>query len=163
MAEEKKHIVTYEELKSLEDELSDLKVNRRREIAQKIKEAREQGDLSENAEYDAAKDEQRDIESRIAELEDILKHVEVIDESNLDTESVFIGCTVHFVDMESKQEFTYKISSSTGANILAGKISVESPIGSKLIGSKVGQVITVDAPNGRYSYKILDFKRDKNK
>ena len=65
--------------------------------------------------------------------------------------------------MESKQEFTYKISSSTGANILAGKISVESPIGSKLIGSKVGQVITVDAPNGRYSYKILDFKRDKNK
>ena len=161
--EDKKKQITYEELKNLEDELSELKNNRRKEIAEKIKEAREQGDLSENAEYDAAKDEQRDIESRIAELEYILKHVEVIDESNLDTESVFIGCTVHFVDMESKQEFTYKISSSTGANILAGKISVESPIGSKLIGSKVGQVITVDAPNGRYSYKILDFKRDKNK
>ena len=161
--EDKKKQITYEELKNLEDELSELKNNRRKEIAEKIKEAREQGDLSENAEYDAAKDEQRDIESRIAELEDILKHVEVIDESNLDTESVFIGCTVHFVDMESKQEFTYKISSSTGANILAGKISVESPIGSKLIGSKVGQVITADAPNGRYSYKILDFKRDKNK
>ena len=161
--EDKKKQITYEELKNLEDELSELKNNRRKEIAEKIKEAREQGDLSENAEYDAAKDEQRDIEARIAELEDILKHVEVIDESNLDTESVFIGCTVHFVDMESKQEFTYKISSSTGANILAGKISVESPIGSKLIGSKVGQVITVDAPNGRYSYKILDFKRDKNK
>ncbi|MCR5227359.1 MAG: transcription elongation factor GreA [Eubacterium sp.] len=161
--EDKKKQITYEELKNLEDELSELKNNRRKEIAEKIKEAREQGDLSENAEYDAAKDEQRDIESRIAELEDILKHVEVIDESNLDTESVFIGCTVHFVDMESKKEFTYKISSSTGANILAGKISVESPIGSKLIGSKVGQVITVDAPNGRYSYKILDFKRDKNK
>ena len=161
--EDKKKQITYEELKNLEDELSELKNNRRKEIAEKIKEAREQGDLSETAEYDAAKDEQRDIESRIAELEDILKHVEVIDESNLDTESVFIGCTVHFVDMESKQEFTYKISSSTGANILAGKISVESPIGSKLIGSKVGQVITVDAPNGRYSYKILDFKRDKNK
>ena len=161
--EDKKKQITYEELKNLEDELSELKNNRRKEVAEKIKEAREQGDLSENAEYDAAKDEQRDIESRIAELEDILKHVEVIDESNLDTESVFIGCTVHFVDMESKQEFTYKISSSTGANIFAGKISVESPIGSKLIGSKVGQVITVDAPNGRYSYKILDFKRDKNK
>ena len=158
--EDKKKQITYEELKNLEDELSELKNNRRKEIAEKIKEAREQGDLSENAEYDAAKDEQRDIESRIAELEDILKHVEVIDESNLDTESVFIGCTVHFVDMESKQEFTYKISSSTGANILAGKISVESPIGSKLIGSKVGQVITVDAPNGRYSYKILDFTRN---
>ena len=161
--EDKKKQITYEELKNLEDELSELKNNRRKEVAEKIKEAREQGDLSENAEYDAAKDEQRDIESRIAELEDILKHVEVIDESNLDTESVFIGCTVHFVDMESKEEFTYKISSSTGADILKGKISVESPIGSKLIGSKVGQVITVDAPNGRYSYKILDFKRDKNK
>ena len=161
--EDKKKQITYEELKNLEDELSELKNNRRKEIAEKIKEAREQGDLSENAEYDAAKDEQRDIESRIAELEDILKHIEVIDEKNLDTESVFIGCKVHFVDMKSKEEFTYKISSSTGANILAGKISVESPIGSKLIGSKVGQVITVDAPNGRYSYKILDFKRDKNK
>ena len=159
MAEEKKHIVTYEELKSLEDELSDLKVNRRREIAQKIKEAREQGDLSENAEYDAAKDEQRDIEARIAELEKILKNVEVIDEDNQDTESIYFGCTVHFVDMESKEEFTYKLSSSTGADILKGKISNESPIGSKLIGTKVGQVITVDAPNGRNSYKILDFKR----
>ena len=102
MAEEKKHIVTYEELKSLEDELSDLKVNRRREIAQKIKEAREQGDLSENAEYDAAKDEQRDIEARIAELEKILKNVEVIDEENQDAESIYFGCTVHFVDMETK-------------------------------------------------------------
>ena len=163
MSEEKKHIVTYEELKNLEDELSDLKVNRRKEIAQKIKEAREQGDLSENAEYDAAKDEQRDIETRIAELEKILKNVEVIDEDSLDTESVYIGCKVHFVDMESKEEFTYKISSSTGANILKGKISNESPIGSKLIGSKVGQVITVDAPNGRHRYKILDFKREKDK
>ena len=151
MAEEKKHIVTYEELKSLEDELSDLKVNRRREIAQKIKEAREQGDLSENAEYDAAKDEQRDIEARIAELEKILKNVEVIDEENQDAESIYFGCTVHFVDMETKEEFTYKLSSSTGADILKGKISNESPIGSKLIGSKVGQVITVDAPNGRNS------------
>ena len=160
MAEEKKHIVTYEELKSLEDELSDLKVNRRREIAQKIKEAREQGDLSENAEYDAAKDEQRDIEARIAELEKILKNVEVIDEENQDAESIYFGCTVHFVDMETKEEFTYKLSSSTGADILKGKISNESPIGSKLIGSKVGQVITVDAPNGKYNYKILDFKRD---
>ena len=163
MAEQKKNILTSAGLKKLEDELNDLRVFRRREVAQKIKEAREQGDLSENAEYDAAKDEQRDIESRIAELEDILKNVEVIDENNLDTESVFIGCKVHFVDMESKEEFTYKISSSTGADILKGKISVESPLGSKLIGSKVGQVVTVDAPNGRYSYKILDFKRDQSK
>jgi transcription elongation factor GreA len=161
MAEEKKNILTYEGLKKLEDELSDLKVNRRREVAQKIKEAREQGDLSENAEYDAAKDEQRDIEARIAEIEKILKNVEVIDEDSLDTESVNFGCTVHFEDMETKQEYTYRLSGSTESNILEGSISNESPVGSKLIGSKVGQVITIDAPNGgKYSYKILDFTRN---
>jgi transcription elongation factor GreA len=161
MAENKTVIVTYEELKNLENELSELKNNGRKEMAQKIKEAREQGDLSENAEYDAAKDEQRDMEARIAELEKILKNIDVQDEGSMDTESVFLGCTVHFVDMESKQEFTYKMSSSTGADILKGKISIESPLGSKLLGSKVGQVITVDAPNGRHSYKVLDFKKSK--
>ena len=89
MAEsEKKNILTYEGLKKLEDELYDLKVNRRREIAQKIKEAREQGDLSENAEYDAAKDEQRDLEARIHDIEQILKNVEVIDEENFDSETI---------------------------------------------------------------------------
>ena len=136
-------------------------VKRRKEIAQKIKEAREQGDLSENAEYDAAKDEQRDIEARIGEIEKILKNVEVIDEDSLDTESVNFGCTVHFEDMETKQEYTYRLSGSTESNILEGSISNESPVGSKLIGSKVGQVITIDAPNGgKYSYKILDFTRN---
>ena len=145
------------------DKLDELINVKRPANIESIKEARALGDLSENAEYDAAKEEQRSIESRIAELEFILKHVDVIDESSLDTESVFIGCKVHFMDMESKEEFTYKISSSTGADILKGKISNESPLGSKLIGSKVGQVITLDAPSGRYSYKILDFSRDEKK
>ncbi len=159
MAEEKKNILTYEGLKKLEDELADLKVNRRREVAQKIKEAREQGDLSENAEYDAAKDEQRDIEARIEEIEKILKNVEVIDEDNLDTETIQFGCTVHFEDMDTQEEFTYKLSGSTESNILEGSISNESPVGAKLVGSKAGQVITVDAPNGKFNYKILDFTR----
>ena len=157
MAEEKKNILTYEGLKKLEDELYDLKTNKRREVAQKIKEAREQGDLSENAEYDAAKDEQRDLESRIHEIEQILKNVEVIDEESFDSETINFGCTVHFEDMDSKQEYVYKLSGSTEADILGGSISNESPIGAKLMGARVGQVITVDAPNGKYNYKILDF------
>jgi transcription elongation factor GreA len=157
MADEKKNILTYEGLKKLEDELYDLKTNKRREVAQKIKEAREQGDLSENAEYDAAKDEQRDLEARIHDIEQILKNVEVIDEESFDNETINFGCVVHFEDMDTKQEFKYKLSGSTEADILEGSISNESPIGSKLIGAKVGQVITVDAPNGKYNYKILDF------
>ena len=161
MADEKKNKLTYEGLKRLENELSDLKINRRREIAQKIKEAREQGDLSENAEYDAAKEEQRNIEMRIAEIDRILKNAEVIDEDSFDSESINYGCTIHFEEMESKQEYTFKLSGSTESNILEGTISDESPLGVKLIGSKVGQVITVDAPDGaKYSYKILDFKRE---
>ena len=161
MADEKKNKLTYEGLKRLENELSDLKINRRREIAQKIKEAREQGDLSENAEYDAAKEEQINIEMRIAEIDRILKNAEVIDEDSFDSESINYGCTIHFEEMESKQEYTFKLSGSTESNILEGTISDESPLGVKLIGSKVGQVITVDAPDGeKYSYKILDFKRE---
>ena len=97
---EKKQVVTYTGLKKIEEELQDLKVNKRREIAAKIKEAREQGDLSENAEYDAAKDEQRDIEARIEQLEAILKNVEVVDEDEVDTEVVGIGRTVTVYDYE---------------------------------------------------------------
>ena len=160
MAEEKKNILTYEGLKKLEDELSNLKVNRRKEVAQKIKEAREQGDLSENAEYDAARDEQREIENRISEIEKILKNAVVADEGSANSETINFGCTVTFEDLDSKQQFTYKIVGSTEADILKGLISNESPVGSKLIGSKVGQVISVDAPKGTFNYKILDFTRN---
>ena len=100
MAAEKKNILTYEGLKKLEDELEDLKVVRRKEVADKIKEAREQGDLSENAEYDAAKDEQREIEARIEELEKILKNAEVVDEDEVDVDTINIGCKVKVLDME---------------------------------------------------------------
>ena len=97
---DKKNIMTYAGLKKLQDELQDLKVNQRREIAQKIKEAREQGDLSENAEYDAAKDEQRDIEARIEQIEQILKNAEVVDEDEVDLDVVNIGCLVRVLDIE---------------------------------------------------------------
>ena len=159
MAEEKKNILTYDGLKKLEDELQNLKVFRRREVAQKIKEAREQGDLSENAEYDAARDEQREIENRIAEIEKILKNAVVAEEDSQNTETVNFGCTVTFEDMDSHQSYTYKLVGSTESDILNGRISNESPVGSKLIGSKVGQVITVDTPNGTMNYKVTDFKR----
>jgi len=157
---EKKNILTYEGLKKLEDELQDLRVNKRKEVAQKIKEAREQGDLSENAEYDAAKDEQRDIEARIEEIEKILKNVEVVDEDSLDQETINFGCTVKILDMETKEEFEYRVVGSTESDILAGKISNESPLGIALIGSKAGQIVQVEAPDGTFDYKILDFNRN---
>ncbi len=157
MAEKK--ILTYAGLKELEDELQDLKVVRRKEIAQKIKEAREQGDLSENAEYDAAKDEQRDIEARIEEIEKILKNVEVIDEDEVDLEKINVGCRVHLMDLTDKEEVVYNIVGSTEADIMNGKISNESPIGAALIGAKIGEKVTVEAPDGNYDYKVLDIKR----
>jgi len=118
---EKKNILTYEGLKQLEDELQDLKVNRRKQVAQKIKEAREQGDLSENAEYDAAKDEQRDIEARIEEIDKILKNAEVVVEDEVDVGTINIGCLVRILDMEFDDELLYKIVGSTEANSLKGK------------------------------------------
>ena len=156
---EKKNILTYAGLKELEDELQKLKVVKRKEVAQKIKEAREQGDLSENAEYDAAKDEQRDIENRIEELEKILKNVEVIDEDEVDLEKINIGCKVHLLDVTYNEEVVYSLVGSTEADILNNKISNESPIGVALIGAKIGQTVSVEAPDGVFQYKILDIKR----
>ena len=157
--EAKKNILTYEGLKKYEEELQDLKVVKRREVAQKIKEAREQGDLSENAEYDAAKDEQRDIEARIEELEKILKNVEVVDEDEVDLERINIGCKVKILDVEYNEELEYKIVGSTEANSLKGKISNESPVGKALIGAKVGDVINVETPAGVFQYKVLEIQR----
>ena len=156
---EKKNILTYAGLRKLEDELQDLKVNKRNEVAQKIIEAREQGDLSENAEYDAAKDEQRDIEARIEELEKILKNAEVIDEDEIDIDKVSIGCLVKVYDCEFEEELEFKIVGSTEANSLAGKISNESPVGMALLGSKVGDTVTVDAQAGSMQYKVLGIQR----
>lgn len=156
---EKKNLMTYGGLKKLEDELQDLKAVKRKEVAQKIKEAREQGDLSENAEYDAAKDEQRDIEARIEEIEKILKNVEVVDEDEVDLEKVSVGCCVKVLDVTNKEEMEFKLVGSTEANSLKGKISNESPVGKALIGAKAGQTVKVETQVGSNDYKILEIQR----
>ena len=156
---EKKNILTYEGLRKLEEELEDLKVVKRKEISQKIKEAREQGDLSENAEYDAAKDEQRDIEARIEELEKILKNAEVVDEDEVDLDTINIGCKVRILDVEFNEELEYKIVGSTEANSLKGKISNESPVGKALIGHKAGDEVVVETQAGSITYKVLEIQR----
>ena len=172
MVEAKKHILTSQGMQALEDELQDLKVvkrngkkvdfegAKRKEIAQKIKEAREQGDLSENAEYDAAKDEQRSMEARIEELEKIIKNAEVIDESAYDKDTVSIGSTVKFYDEEFDEELEYRIVGSTESDILKGLISNESPLGKGLIGAKIGETVQVESPDGFSRYKILGISRE---
>lgn len=157
--EEKKNLLTYAGLKALEDELHDLKVVRRKEVAGKIKEAREQGDLSENAEYDAAKDEQRDIEARIEEIEKILKNAEVVVEEEVDLDKISVGCSVKIYDEEFEEEMEYKIVGSSEANSLKGKISNESPVGRALLGHKVGDEVEVETQAGVISYKVLSIHR----
>ena len=155
----KRTILTYTGLRALEAELEELKVVRRKEVAQKIKEAREQGDLSENAEYDAAKDEQRDIEARIEEIEKILKNADVVDEEEVDLDKISVGCTVLLYDVEFDEEVEYKIVGSTEANSLSGKISNESPLGKALLGKSVGDEIVVEAQAGTMEYKVLKIDR----
>ena len=155
--EAKKNILTYEGLTQYEEELQDLKVRRRKEVAQKIKEARELGDLSENAEYDAAKDEQRDVEARIEELEKLLKNVEVVDvEPSGRSKKIQFGSLVKFLDVELNEEMEFKIKGATEADSLNGSISNESPLGIALIGKKKGDTVEVEAPMGMIQYKILD-------
>ena len=159
MVENKKNILTYTGLKQLEDELQQLKVVRRQEVAEKLKEARAQGDLSENAEYDAAKDEQRDIEARIEELENILKNAEVVVETEVDSDKINIGCIVKLFDFEFDEELEFSIVGSTEANSLKGKISNESPVGKALLGKKVGDTVTVETQVGELTYKVLEIQR----
>ena len=143
---EKKNILTYAGLKQYEDELQNLKVFRRKEVAQKIKEAREQGDLSENAEYDAAKDEQRDIELRIEELEKLLKNAEVVVEDEIDLEKISVGCQVKVLEMDEDEEMEFRIVGSTEANSLQNKISN-------------GDVVDVETQVGVIQYKVLEIQR----
>ena len=157
--EGKKNLLTYAGLKNLEEELHDLKVVKRKEVAQKIKEAREQGDLSENAEYDAAKDEQRDIELRIEELEKLLKNAEVVVEEEIDVNKINIGCKVKLLDVEYDEEMEFYIVGSTEANSLQNKISNEAPVGRALIGKSVGDVVDVETQAGIIQYKVLEIQR----
>ena len=156
---DKKNILTYQGLQKLEEELQNLKVVRRKEVAQKIKEAREQGDLSENAEYDAAKDEQRDVEARIEDIEKILKNAEVVVEEEVELDKISIGCKVKILDVEENEELEYKIVGSTEANSLKGKISNESPVGKALLGAKIGDVVKVETHVGELEYKVLEIQR----
>lgn len=157
--EAKKNLLTYQGLKQLEDEIQELKVVRRKEVAQKIKEAREQGDLSENAEYDAAKDEQRDIEARIEEIEKILKNAEVVVEDEVELDKINVGCKVTVFDFEYDEEDTFQIVGSTESNALKKRISNESPVGAALIGHKVGDVVPVETLDGTIELKVLEIER----
>lgn len=157
--EEKKNLLTYEGLQKLEDELHDLKVVQRKEVAEKLKEARAQGDLSENAEYDAAKDEQRDIEARIEDIEAILKNAEVVLEDEVDASKIGVGSKVKILDKELKEEMEFKIVGSAEANSLKGKISNESPVGRSLIGAKKGDTIEVETQAGTLKYKVLEIQK----
>ena len=158
---EKKVVLTYEGLKKMEDELEELKTVRRKEVAEKIKEARGQGDLSENAEYDAAKDEQRDIEARIEQIEKILKNAEVVVEDEVDLDKISVGCVVKVLDVEYDEEEEFKLVGSSEANSLNGKISNESPVGKALIGARVGDTIKVETQAGEIEYKVLEIQRSK--
>lgn len=153
---EKKRVVTDEGLRELKAELEELRSVKRRDVAESLKEARAQGDLSENAEFDAAKDEQRDIEARIEELEALLKNVEVIYTDEIDKEKVNVGCTVTIKDVANGNVQTFKMVGSTEADILNNKISNESPIGAALIGAKPGEKVTVEAPNGSFQFEVVE-------
>ena len=152
--------VTKEGLKKLQDELDNLQNVERPKISKAIGEAIEKGDISENAEYDAAKDEQRSMEARIEELEKIIKNAEVIDESAYDKDTVSIGSTVKFYDEEFDEELEYRIVGSTESDILKGLISNESPLGKGLIGAKIGETVQVESPDGFSRYKILGISRE---
>jgi len=153
---DKKTVLTYTGLKELEEELRVLKTIRRKEVAEKIKEARGQGDLSENAEYDAAKEEQARMEARIVIVEKMLRNVEVIDEEDLDKDTVNLGSKVKLYDEEFAEEVTYLLVGSAEADPMEGRISNESPLGEALLGRKAGEVVTVEAPAGLVKYKVLE-------
>ncbi|HAE61598.1 MAG TPA: transcription elongation factor GreA [Eubacteriaceae bacterium] len=156
---QKELILTYEGLKKLENELEKLKTVRRREVAERIKTAREFGDLSENAEYDEAKNEQAFIEGRIAELEHKLKNAKVIDEDDIGTDIVSVGSTVKVKDDELNEIFTYHIVGSAEADPMEDKISNESPVGAALLSKKVGDKINIDVPDGNIMMEIIEISK----
>ncbi|MBQ2862200.1 MAG: transcription elongation factor GreA [Oscillospiraceae bacterium] len=153
---DKKVVVTASGLKALEEELEQLKTVRRKEVSEKIRVARSYGDLSENSEYDEAKNEQAIVEARIADLEVMLKNVVILDESELVTDAVSLGSTVKLYDEEFEEELEYIIVGSTEADIDLGKISDESPVGKALIGKKAGEVAEAILPSGDIArFKVI--------
>lgn len=161
MAVNEQYKLTAEGLKQREDELQYLKTVRRKEIADELKVAISFGDLSENSEYDEAKNAQAQVEARIVELENMLKHVVIIDESEISTDIVKLGVKVKILDMELGSEEEYKVVGSTEANPLDGSISDESPVGAALMGKSVNDIVDVEAPGGVVRYKVLEISRSK--
>ncbi|MCX4357183.1 MAG: transcription elongation factor GreA [Oscillospiraceae bacterium] len=153
-------VLTRKGEQKLKEELNELKSVRRRDIAEKIKVALSFGDLSENSEYDEAKNEQGMIESRIAEIEQTLAHAQVIDDEDVSTEKVGIGTTVKILDMEMNEEMEFKMVGTKEADISSGKMSDESPIGAAIMGHAVGEQVEVETPSGVIGFKILEIRKD---
>ena len=147
---------TKEGLKKLNDELHHLKTKGRAEIAKQIAEARDKGDLSENAEYDAAKDAQGLHELKISKLEESISNARIIDESDINTDKVSILSKVKIENLNLKKEFQYTIVSEEESNLQEGKISIKSPIGMGLLGKKKGDIVSVNVPSGKIKFKIID-------
>ena len=157
--EEKEVILTQEGFDNLEKELNYLRTEKRAEIADRIKVALGFGDLSENSEYDEAKNAQAENETKIAELENKIRYAKIIDESEIDTKTVQVGNTVKLLDLEFDEEVSYTIVGSTEVDIAQNKISNESPIGSAILGAKKNQIVEVQAPAGVMQYKVLSITK----
>ena len=153
-------ILTADGLRQLKEELEYLKTTKRHEVAEKIKQARAYGDLSENSEYDEAKNEQAQVESRIMELEEKLKNIKVIDEENIDTTAVNVGVKVRVLDVEFDEEVEYTIVGSTEADPSKDRISDESPVGKALLGARVGETVEAVVPSGaKLQFKVLSISK----
>ena len=157
--EEKEVLLTKEGFEKLEQELEYLRTTKRTEIAERIKVALGFGDLSENSEYDEAKNAQADNENKIVELENKVRYAKIIDESEIDTKTVQVGNTVKMLDMEFNEEVMYTVVGSTEVDLAQNKISNESPLGAALLGAKKGHTVDVNAPAGIMKYKILEIKK----
>ncbi len=155
----KKNYLSAEGYQKLKDELKDLTTRGRREVAEKIEEARSHGDLSENAEYDAAKEEQGHLEKRIAELEDTLANSRVLDEKNMDDSKVYVLSTVTVLNKKTEKQMSYTLVSKDEADFKQGKISVDSPIGNALMGKEVGETVNVEVPAGKLELEIKNIQR----
>ncbi len=155
----KEYKISSERLKELGEELNYLKTVREKEVAEQIKEARSFGDLSENSEYDEAKNEQAKLYGRIAEVENILAHAVVIDESEESSDRIGLGCTVRVQDLETQEEDEYQIVGSQEANPMHGRISDDSPFGRAMVGKRDGDIVEVEAPVGTLRFKVISVTR----
>ena len=159
MSEAKKYVMTYEGVKKLEEELEFLKTVKRKDITEKIKVALGYGDLSENSEYDEAKNEQAFTEGRILQLENMLKNASVVDESEIPTDTIAVGSIVKVKDYDFDEEVEYTIVGSAEADPMNFKISNESPVGRALVNKKIGEIVEVTVPNGVNKFEVLDIRR----